>query len=101
MDGRRAAKTRKDLGARIAQDAMASVRRDNPRAYQLMGIQLLGKQLGVEVDASLLKDVDDGDDDKGWEERLIRKKMRDDPEYREKYLKAVMEAKFGKKREPN
>ena len=80
---------------------MASMKRDNPRTYQHMGMLLLGKQLGIEVDASLLKDVDDGDDDKGWEERLIREKLRDDPEYREQYLQAVMEAQFGKKRERN
>ena len=41
---------------------------------------------------------DDDDDDKDWEENLIRKHMESNLEFKEAYLQAVMEAKFDKKR---
>ena len=46
-----------------------------------------------------MKDDDDGNKD--WEEKLIRERMGKDPEFKETYLKAAMEAKFGKRRLSN
>ena len=41
--------------------------------------------------------MDDADDKDDWEEKLIRDRMKEDPEFKEAYLKAAMEAKFGKR----
>ena len=68
----------------------------NPKAYQYMGMLMLGKRLGFKPDAALLKDDDDGDED--WDEKLIRERLESDPEFKKTYLQAAMEAKFGKRR---
>ena len=100
VDGRRAVETHQGFEAAIARDAFASMKRDNPMAYQYMGMLMLGKQLGIKLDAPMLKGVDDdADDENDWAETLIREKIRRDPEFKDTYLQAAMEARFGKKRE--
>ena len=96
MDGRRAHDTSEDFETRLAHEALASMKTTNPKAYQYMGMMMLGKRLGVRLDAALMMDDDDGDKD--WEEKLIRERMKEDPEFKEAYLEAAMEARFGKRR---
>ena len=90
MDGGQGDAT-KDFAARMAQEALASMERTNPRAYQHIGLMLLEKEFGLKLDALM---QDDDDDDKDWEENLIRKHMESNPEFKEAYLQAVLEAKF-------
>ena len=96
VDGRRAHDTSEDFETRLAHEALASMKTTNPKAYQYMGMMMLGKRLGVRLDAALM--MDDADDNDDWEEKLIRERMKEDPEFKEDYLKAAMEAKFGKRR---
>ena len=99
MDGRRANEILEDFETKLAHEALASMKTTNPKAYQYMGMMMLGKRLGVRLDAALM--MDDADDNDDWEEKLIRERMKEDPEFKEDYLKAAMEAKFGKRRLSN
>ena len=85
----------KDFAAKMAQEALAFMERTNPRAYQHIGLMLLEKEFGLKLDALM---QDDDDDDKDWEENLIREHMESNPEFKDAYLLAVMEAQIDKKR---
>ena len=63
MDGRRANDTSEDFETKLAHEALAFMKTINPEAYQYMGMLMLGKRLGVRLDAALTKDDDDDNKD--------------------------------------
>ena len=91
--------TPEDFETAMSQEALTSMKSCNPKGYEYMTMMILAKRLGVRLDAALMKDDDDGDKD--WDEKLIRERMKEDPEFKETYLKAAMEAKFGERRLSN